>query len=124
MKYKVLVMDDELGVREVLAAMLQTLDCHVDCVETGIEALEKYACSVNSDTPYDLVVLDLTIPEGMGGEETVRELLQKHPDAHVYVFSGYITEDNKDEYEEWGFKGLINKPFSIAELSDVLQGLA
>ncbi|MHB8809152.1 MAG: PAS domain-containing hybrid sensor histidine kinase/response regulator [Desulfobulbaceae bacterium] len=113
----VLVMDDDEQVRTIAAAMLSHLGCRVLLTEDGEEALAVYRAQMESGQPVGAVIMDLTIPGGMGGREAVRELLKIDPTARVIVSSGYSTDPVMAHYNEHGFCGAIVKPYQLQELS-------
>jgi PAS domain S-box-containing protein len=113
---KVLFMDDEEIVREMASKMLTILGHDVYCVEDGKEALEAFREAIHSGTPFDLVIMDLTIPGGMGGQEAVQKVLQIDPQARVIVSSGYSTDPVMARYSDYGFCGMTTKPYSFDEL--------
>ena len=110
-------MDDDLGVFELLPRMLESLGHQVVATVNGDEAVDEYCMAQNSEAPFDLIILDLTIPGGMGGEETLRFLRQKNPDLIAIVSSGY--SDNVPA----GFDAGLAKPYSMDELKGVLADL-
>ncbi len=114
---KILIMDDDLGVFELLPRMLESLGHQVVATVNGDEAVDEYCMAQNSEAPFDLIILDLTIPGGMGGEETLRFLRQKNPDLIAIVSSGY--SDNVPA----GFDAGLAKPYSMDELKGVLADL-
>ncbi len=118
---KVLIMDDEKGVRELIRKILNNMGFDVDLAKDGEEAINKYRKAIDSEKSYDIVIMDLTIPGGMGGEEAVKELLKLDPDAKVVVSSGYSTDPIMSNYKDYGFKGCLSKPYNIDELSEVLE---
>ena len=78
---------------------------------------------MKSEKPYDLVFLDLTVPGGMGGLETLEALREIDPDVKAVVASGYINDPAMINYEEVGFVGQLGKPFDLEELSDLVEGV-
>lgn len=120
---KVLIMDDEKGVRELSRKILNNMGFDVDLAINGEEAINKYMKAMDSENFYDIVIMDLTIPGGMGGEKAVKELLKLDPDAKVVVSSGYSTDPIISNYKDYGFKGCLSKPYNIDELSEVLEKL-
>ncbi len=118
---RVLVMDDEDAVRKVIEAMLERLGCEVTCTVDGREAIAEYRRCYEKGTPYDIVITDLTVRGGMGGEETAREILKVDPRAKIVVSSGYATDPVMANYGEYGFKGIVEKPYRFAELRRVLR---
>jgi len=120
---KVLIMDDELFIRETAGEMLSYLGLHVDYAEDGAQALEYYQKSKEQNGGYDVVIMDLTIPGGMGGKEAIQKLLELDPQATVVVSSGYSSDPIMSDFEHYGFKGVLKKPFRLQEINQVLRGL-
>jgi len=123
---KILVMDDEEIIREVAGEMLRHFGYEVEFAENGVEALEKYVNAMKSGISFDAVIMDLTIPGGMGGKEAVKKLIEIDPDAKVIISSGYSSDPIMSNFREYGFAGIVMKPYLISELSEqvriVLQG--
>ncbi len=120
-KRNILVMDDEKGVREILSTMLKKLGCEVVCVKDGAEAIIMYKQSKESGKPFDVVIMDLTIPGGMGGQETIKKLLEINPEVKAIVSSGYSNAPIMSHYQAYGFSSVIAKPYRITELSKILR---
>jgi len=116
-------MDDEKGIREFSRKILNNMGFDVDLAINGEEAINKYRKAMDSENFYDIVIMDLTIPGGMGGDKAVKELLKLDPDAKVVVSSGYSTDPIMSNYKDYGFKGCLSKPYNIDELSEVLENL-
>jgi len=113
----VLLMDDEEMIRDVGIQMLEFLEyTSTDTAVNGNEALEKYAAAMENGTPFDLVIMDLTIRGGKGGREIIGELLKIDPDVRVIVASGYASDPVMANHRDFGFSGKLEKPFEIAEL--------
>lgn len=122
-KGRILVMDDEEYIREIINDMLEFLGYEVRLAADGKEALRMYEQAKDKQAPFDLVIMDLTVPGGVGGLKAVKKLLQIDPRAKVVVASGYSTDSALADYEKYGFKGMLNKPFSIEELSALVPRL-
>ncbi|RLB11745.1 MAG: hypothetical protein DRG27_00545 [Deltaproteobacteria bacterium] len=120
-RLKILVMDDEEIVLEVIQEMLKILGHEAIGVRDGKQAIEVYKEAKEQGSPFDVVILDLTVPTGMGGEETVRELLKIDPDVKAIVSSGYSNDPIMSEYEKYGFKAVVPKPYGMDELKEVLR---
>ena len=118
---KILVMDDELAVREVCGKMLEHLGYDAYYAKDGQEALEKYKSAKVSDEPFDVVIMDLTIPGGMGGVETIEALLNYDPDVRAIVSSGYSTSPVMANYKEYGFLGVVSKPYQLTGLQQEIK---
>lgn len=120
-KGRVLVMDDDDAVRDAAGQMLEYLGYEVDYARDGKEAINLYRESLESADKFDAVVMDLTIPGGMGGKEAIRHLREIDPDVRAIVSSGYSTDTVMAEYREHGFCGVVTKPYRIDSLSRAMQ---
>jgi len=118
---KILVMDDEELVREVVAQMLNHLGYEVECVENGDQVITAYRQAFVNGRPYDLLIMDLTIPGGMGGKEAVQKILGINPEARVIVSSGYANNPVMADFRQYGFQGVVSKPYVLSGLSQVVQ---
>jgi PAS domain S-box-containing protein len=122
-KGKVLIMDDEEGIREVLQALLEHIGYTSRHARDGAEAVEMYVEAIEGRQPFDVIILDLTIPGGMGGKETMAKMLEVDPDVKAIVSSGYSNNPVMANYRSYGFKGIVPKPYRIEELSQVLHNV-
>jgi len=120
---RILVMDDEEEIQDVLGEMLQHLGFDVDLASNGQQAVALYARAIHDGTPYVAAILDLTIPGGMGGKETLRRIKDYHPDAKVIVSSGYSNDPVMAHASQFGFSSFIAKPYNLVDLSKVLSRL-
>jgi len=114
---RILLMDDEELVRDLAAEMLSFLGYHVVLAREGNEAIELYTGAKIRSEPFDVVIMDLTIPGGMGGKETIERLLDFDPDIKAIVSSGYSNDPVMAEYKKHGFTAVVAKPYDIAEIS-------
>ena len=89
----------------------------------GVEAIEKYEETMASDNPFLAVILDLTVPGGMGGRETINKLIGIDPNINAIICSGYSNDPIMSEYEKFGFKGVIKKPYTIEDLISTLDSI-
>ncbi len=117
---RVLVMDDDEMVRSVAGKILTHLGYEADFAGDGEEALSLYAAAQEAGRPFDVVIMDLTIPGGLGGKEAIRRLLALDPQARAIVSSGYADDPILTNYQEYGFKGVIRKPYRIHTFSQEL----
>jgi CheY-like chemotaxis protein len=120
---RILIMDDEDLVRNVAQALVKVLGNEVEIVENGEEAINKYMSARASGKPFDVVILDLTIRGGLGGLETVGRLLEIDPDVRAIVSSGYSDNAVVADYQNYGFKARLNKPYKLEELRNTLNAL-
>jgi CheY-like chemotaxis protein len=114
-------MDDDEKIREVLCRMLGHLGYEVDFAGDGAQAVEKFVKASEAGRPFAAVILDLTIPGGMGGKETIDKLLKIDPQVKAIVSSGYSDAPIMAEFGKYGFSGVIAKPYRITELGKVLN---
>lgn len=119
--YHILVMEDEEIVREITRTMLESCGYSVDLSCDGAEAIEAYSKAMNEGTPYDIILMDLTIAGGMGGKEALIKLRKIDPNVRAIVYSGYSTDDAMSNYTEYGFKGRLSKPFQLHELRSEIK---
>jgi len=122
-KGKILVMDDEDMIRAIISEMLDSLGYSAEFAKNGSEAIECYRRAYESGEPFDAVILDLTVPGGMGGKETIKGLLGVDSGIKAIVSSGYSNDPIMAEFREYGFKGVIAKPYKPAELNEILQSV-
>jgi len=118
---RLLVMDDEQTVADVTCAMARRLGYETTAVPDGAAALTAYAQAVTDQHPFDLVIMDLTVPGGMGGREAVQKLHELYPDARVIVASGYSDDASIAEYAQRGFIASLSKPYTMEQLEHVLR---
>jgi PAS domain S-box-containing protein len=117
---RILVMDDEEAIRTLLGMMMRQLGYEVECASDGAEAVELFARAAASGRGFVGVLLDLTVPGRMGGKEAAAELRRIDPSAKLIVSSGYSDAPILSEFQKHGFDAVIRKPYTLAELSDVL----
>jgi CheY-like chemotaxis protein len=118
---RVLVMDDEDPVRETAGRMLERMGFEVDGAADGQEAVRRYRVARETGRPYRLVIMDLTVPGGMGGREAMQALRDYDPAACVIVSSGYSADAAMTEYASLGFRGVVPKPYSSEVLAEVVR---
>jgi two-component system, cell cycle sensor histidine kinase and response regulator CckA len=118
---RVLLMDDEKTIHQVVGRTLEVLGYEVSSAYDGEEALQIYKRALESDEPFDVVIMDLTIPGGMGGEEAVGKLLEIDSKARAIVSSGYANDPVMANFADCGFVGRVAKPVDIEELADTVK---
>ncbi len=118
---RVLIMDDEELVREMSREVLKYLGCETATAADGHEAITLYMQAKENNTPFDVLIMDLTIPGSMGGVETLERLRILDPQVKALVSSGYANDPVMANYKEYGFCGVVPKPFMVEELNEVLS---
>ena len=122
-KGRILVMDDDEIVREVACEVLKNVGLDVDGAEDGKVAVKLYKEAMASGAPYSLVIIDLTVPGGMGGKEAMAEILKIDSNAKGVVSSGYSNDPVMADHRKFGFKGVLAKPYAIKELQGMVLNL-
>jgi PAS domain S-box-containing protein len=121
-KARILVMDDEEVVRNVAGRLLKHIGYEdIKFAADGGEALKLYKEAMETGHPFKVVILDLTIPGGMGGDIAVKKLLKIDPGVRAIVSSGYAAEAIMADYKKYGFSGMVAKPYTLEELSKAVQ---
>lgn len=120
-KGRILVMDDEELVRNIVERLINLMGYEVSIARDGKEAIEIYKKAKCLNEPFNAVIMDLTVPGGMGGKEAIEILLEVDPDVKAIVSSGYSNDPVIANYKQYGFRGAIKKPYRIQEMSEVLQ---
>ena len=118
---KILVMDDEEVIRRLAKHMLSRLGYDVDVASDGAEAIALYERAKAVGAPFDAAILDLTVPGGIGGQEAIGKLRQIDPQVKAIVSSGYSNDPIMSDFKGCGFKGVVAKPYDLAELSKTLD---
>ena len=114
-------MDDEESILDVTSEILRVFGYEVGVATSGEMALKMYQEAMDEGNRYDIVIMDLTVPGGMGGKETIGHLLKMDPQARAIVSSGYSNDPVMADYQNFGFVGVVPKPYKIEELSLVVK---
>jgi len=122
-KGKILIMDDQEPILKMLERMLKQMGYETTLASNGKEAVEIYCNTYKSKNKFDLVILDLTIPGGMGGTKTMSELLKIDPSVKAVVSSGYSNDPIMANYQDYGFCDVVPKPYTKAQISKVLNNI-
>ncbi|NVN92214.1 MAG: PAS domain S-box protein [Desulfuromonadales bacterium] len=119
----ILVMDDEEMIRKMTAEMLEHLGYQAMICENGSEAVAQHKAAWESGTPFSAVIMDLTIPGGMGGKEAAQHILALDPKAHLIVSSGYSDDPVMSDFATHGFSGAIAKPYKMPAFRQLLVSM-
>ena len=117
---RILIMDDDEAVRLVTSRMVRQLGFEVIEAEHGDQALEIYRNHLKDEPAIDLVITDLTVPQGMGGLETMQKLLEIDPECRAIVCSGYSGDPIMANHRNYGFQAALVKPFNFRQLNQAL----
>ncbi|MDD1685023.1 MAG: response regulator [Methanoregula sp.] len=122
-KGKVLLMDDEQIILDVTLEVLRFLEYDVMFARDGAAALETYKREKEGGVPFDLVILDLSVPEGLGGKEAIALLKAYDPAVKAVVSSGYSNDPAVQDFQKYGFSGRLSKPYKISDMKGILEQL-
>ena len=123
MAYRILLMDDEPAICEITGILLKKLGYDPTIAVTGEEALAEYKKSRENGNPYDVIILDLTIPGGMGGREVISIIRESDPDVKVLVSSGDLSDPAIISYADYGFSGVLAKPYNKVGLDQAIKSV-
>jgi CheY-like chemotaxis protein len=118
---KVLLMDDEQIILDVTLEVLKFLEYDVMFARDGRAALDLYKHEKEAGVPFDLVILDLSVPEGLGGKEAIALLKAYDPAVRAIVSSGYSHDPVVQDFAKYGFSGKLSKPYKINDLKEILE---
>ncbi len=120
---RVLIMDDDQIVRDSCRAILQELGYEAELTCDGAEAIDAYRKAKEAGKPFHAVIMDLTVQGGLGGKETLQKLLEFDPAVRAIVSSGYSNDPVVAQYADYGFKGVVTKPYRVKTLSDAVAAV-
>ncbi|MBS1238532.1 MAG: sensor hybrid histidine kinase [Deltaproteobacteria bacterium] len=120
-KGRVLVMDDEEMILKIAKELLQLMDYEVTIAQNGEETIGFYRQAMELRKPFDAVILDLAIPDGMGGKEVMQELIAIDPQVKAIISSGYVNDPVMKNFKEYGFLDMLTKPYETNELDAKLR---
>ena len=119
----ILVMDDDEIVLEIAAELLEDLGYKVTCTLCGEDAIEAYKHFLSEGTPFDAIIMDLTVPGKMGGKEALEQIKTIDPAVKAVVSSGYSNDPVMANYQKYGFCGVVAKPYELEELGNVIHAV-
>ena len=120
-KGKILLMDDDEMILEVIGLMLERLGYKIGLAKSGAEAVELFKQAWSSAEPFDAVILDSVLPGGMGGQETLVKLREIHPKVKAVISSGFSHDPIMVDYKKYGFCDALPKPYKITKLSETIN---
>jgi len=118
---RILLMDDDEELRKLTSKKLIRMGFEIETAQEGNEAVKMYQDALEAKRPYDIVILDLVIQEGVDGKETIARLLQIDPGVRAIVSSGFVNEPTISDFWESGFIEILPKPYKTNELEDVIK---
>jgi PAS domain S-box-containing protein len=118
---RVLFMDDEQPIRDMARAFMKRLNVECELASDGAEAVEKYQAALAANRPFDIVVMDLTVPGGMGGREAMERLRKIDPTVRAIVSSGYSQDPVMASYRAHGFRSVLPKPYDLGQLRHAME---
>jgi DNA-binding NtrC family response regulator len=116
-------MDDEQILWKVIEQMIKRMDCKVDFAANADEALALFRKALKKGVPYDAVLLDLTVADGIGGKEVVQMMRDIDPAVKAVAVSGYSNDPVFAEFRQYGFAGALEKPFRLKEFTESISRL-
>ena len=118
---KILAMDDEEMIRNLMQQMLHRMGYEVELANDGAQAIGLYQRAIEAGEPFDAVILDLTVPGAMGGKEAIARLCEIDANVKAIVSSGYSIDPVMSKYQEYGFSGVVEKPYNLQKLGKTLN---
>lgn len=120
-KGKILLMDDEQVILDVTDEVLKFLGYEAMFAKDGAAAVELFSRERQAARPFNLVILDLSVPDGMGGKEAFEKIRGIDPSVKVVVSSGYTNDPMMADYARFGFSGVLAKPYRISDIKALLE---
>ncbi|HXM33044.1 MAG TPA: CHASE3 domain-containing protein [Chthoniobacterales bacterium] len=118
---RILIVDDEEAIRALVEFTLERLGYEVTQAESALGGVNIYREKFEAGARFDVVILDLTLPGGMGGKEALKKLIEIDPTVNAIVSSGYAMDATMSRYQDYGFRGVIAKPYEAAELGKIVH---
>jgi len=118
---RILIVDDDAFVLKTIEKMLDFLQFTYVCTRSGEEGIKIYKEALKNKKPFNIIILDLTIPGGIGGKEIIEKLKKINPNIKAIVSSGYSNDPVMANYKNYGFCDVLSKPYTVEELSAVLN---
>ena len=122
-KGKVLLMDDEQIILDVTHEVLKFLNYDVMSAKDGLTAIDLYKKEKAAGAPFDIVILDLSVPNGLGGKETIEHLRNFDPAVKAVISSGYTNDPVVQDFSHYGFSERLTKPYNIKDMKNLLENV-
>jgi len=122
-KGKVLLMDDEQIILDVTHEVLKFLNYDVMSAKDGLTAIDLYKKEKATGAPFDIVILDLSVPNGLGGKETIEHLRNFDPAVKAVISSGYTNDPVVQDFSHYGFSERLTKPYNIKDMKNLLENV-
>ena len=120
---RILVIDDEKSIRDLATTTLKLMGCDVVACPSSSEGVERFIRANQEGKPFDLVIMDLTIPGDLGGNEAMQQILSISPEALGVASSGYSKGSIMAHYREYGFQAALSKPYNIGDLQRIVSNM-
>lgn len=118
---RILIMDDEEAILDLVPAQLSRFGYRTTVARDGEEAIALYKEAASRNDPFAVVIMDLTIPGGLGGRETIARLHEYDPLVKAVVSSGYSMDPVVANFRQYGFAGILTKPYTAKEMSEIIK---
>lgn len=118
---RILLMEDDIFLRDVTGRMLKKAGYDVETAGDGAEAVELFRSERDAGRPFDVVILDLTVSDGMGGSDAIEKIRGVDPDIKAIVSSGHAGSTVLFRFREYGFHGVLRKPYEMNELIETVR---
>lgn len=120
---KILLMDDDEILRMLTSRKISRMGFVIETAREGNEAVVMYQAALNAGRPYDIVILDLVVQEGLDGKETIARLMQIDPGVRAIISSGFVNDPTMSSFWENGFIEILPKPYKTHELEQVIKSV-
>ncbi len=122
-KRRILLMDDEQMILDIVSRMLGHLGYEVATCTDGSQAIAAFAKAKSQSEPFDVVMMDLVIPNGVGGQDAVHTIKKIEPGARVIASSGHLEHPVMQDHKKFGFNAILEKPYKLEKLQQVIEGV-
>lgn len=121
MTYRILLLDDEPAICEITSILLRKLGYDAVITSKGEDSIEVYRAALDQEARFDVVILDLSVPGGLGGKEVIAALLEMDPKVKALVSSGDANDPAVSRFRDFGFTGVLMKPYTKAVLDETIK---